>query len=67
MLKEEILKALSELHVAKFHLKKYLKNHLEKLYNAIVESTKFLGTDDNVSVAERIYCIKHDVTSVPKC
>lgn len=67
MPKEDILKALSELHIAKFHLKKYLKNHLEKLYSAIVECTKFLGTAGSVSMSERIYCIKHDVTSVPKC
>lgn len=31
----------------------------------IIEATKFLS--DDVSISNRIYCIRHDITQIPKC
>jgi hypothetical protein len=67
MTKTEILEKLSDIHVAKFQLKKYLMNHFPDLYASIKEHTLFLSDSDNVSIIERVFCIQNDLTERPVC
>ena len=43
----------------------YIKNHYPSLYADIVSTTDFLPND--TSFAERLYCIKNDITAVKMC
>ena len=65
MTNEEIISELAKITVFKTKLQVFIKNHHEKLFEAIMSNTAFL--DDNATFQERLYCIKHNVTSKMLC
>lgn len=61
----EIIEKLKDIHVNKRRLMIYLKNHYPNIYNSILENTSFLS--NLCSFAERLYCVRHNLTSIPLC
>ena len=67
MTNQEIKEKLQKINVYKTKLMIYLKNHCQDIFNAIFENTSFLDDNDKTSFAERVYCVKNDITSKVLC
>ena len=68
---KEISLFLENLNIGKSKREIFLKNHYPDILNEILKATKFLNEtnkdDREITFAERVFCILHNIHERPKC
>lgn len=63
----ELLTIIKNTNVGIKQLQKYLKRHYPTLLAEIINRTNFLNKSSNITITERLFCIEHNLKSIPKC